>query len=353
MTLSKFNIKKFILIFGISILFVFNILKLNLTLSSKQIVYTFKSKNLQNINNEVSQKLKAKPKNFSLKDNNNFPQNTYAERDEDYNNASSYIVIDEDTGEILADKDSQKSLPVASLTKVMTAVVALDLANKDDVFEVSQNAANKIPTKIGVIPGQKMTLEELLDAMLLTSANDATQVVMEGVNNKYQSDVFIDAMNEKAGFLGLKNTHFENPQGLDSRENYSSSYDLALLSHYALTNYSIITQIVQKDYEFLPENNNHKQFDLYNWNGLIGVYPGVKGLKIGNTEKAGYTTIVSAQRDGKNILTVLLGAPRVIERDLWASMLLDYGFKKADDLVSSNINEIQLEQKYSTWKYWN
>lgn len=266
--------------------------------------------------------------------------------------AFSYIVTDFETGEVLEEKDSFKILPIASLTKVMTAVVALDIASPSEIFTISRNAADKEPTKIGVVTGQKMTLEELLNAALLTSANDAAEAIKDGIDSKYKSKVFIKAMNEKARILGLKNTSFSNAQGFDSQNNYSTASDFAILARYALANYSLIARIVKKDYEFLPENNNHKQFDLYNWNGLLGVYPNVTGVKIGNTDDAQFTTSVVSERNGKKVLAVLLGAPGFLERDLWTSQLLDIGFEKLG-LEKIAITEDQLLEKYSTWKYWN
>jgi len=109
----------------------------------------------------------------------------------------------------------------------------------------------------------------------------------------------------------------------------------------------------KKDYELLPENKNHKQFDLYNWNGLINVYPNTQGLKIGNTNDAGNTTVVLSEREGKKVLVVLLGAPGVVERDLWASQLLDYGFEKSKGLARVNLTDQDLLNKYATWQYWN
>lgn len=267
--------------------------------------------------------------------------------------ASSYVVIDYETGKVLADKNSSTSLPIASLTKIMSAVVALDLADPSETFLVTDNAARIIPTKIGVIPGEKLTLSELLHAALMTSANDAVEVIKNGVDAKYGGEVFVRAMNEKARFLGLGNTHFSNPQGFDSKTNYSTAEDLAVLSHYALTNYPLIDEIVKKDYTVLSQNYNHKQFDLYNWNGLIGVYPGVSGLKIGNTEEAGSTTVVVSARENRRVLAVLLGAPGVLERDLWAAQLLDTGFKKLAALPDVSVTGADLKAKYATWHYWN
>lgn len=270
-----------------------------------------------------------------------------------FDRASAYIVVDLGGGEVLAEKDSFLRLPIASLTKVMSAVVLLDLSNPKDEFEVSQKAVLTDPTKIGVAAGQKMKLEELLPAVLMTSANDAAEVIKEGIDKNYGDGGFVKAMNYKAEFLGLQNTHFENAQGFDNENNYSSAEDLAILANYALENYPIIADIARQDYRFLPADSNHKQFDLYNWNGLLGVYPGVKGLKIGYTDDAKHTTIVVAEREEKKILVVLLGAPSVIERDLWVSQLLDLGFNKSVGLSSVSITKDQLKQKYSTFKYWH
>lgn len=270
-----------------------------------------------------------------------------------FTDSSAYAVIDYDSGKIIAQKNADQALPIASLTKLMTAVVALDLASPNDVFTLTPEAANQIPTKISMVPGQKMTLQELLDAALMTSANDAAFEIKEGVDLKYQKPVFVDAMNKKAQFLGMKNTYFSNSQGLDNPPGtHSSASDLAILTHYALTNYPLIADIVKRQYLILPQNENHKRIDLFNWNGLLGVYPNVLGVKIGNTEDAKVTTIVLAERENKKILVVLLGAPGTLERDMWAAQLLDLGFQKTLGLDPVNIDEQQLRAKYSTWQYW-
>lgn len=301
---------------------------------------------------QIQKKLEGSPKNiFNLtQDNSLIPQ---AHASEELDTATSYIVIDENTKEIVLEKNSNTPLPIASLTKIMSAVITLDLVSPQDIFTVSKHASNQIPTKIGVVTGEKMTVDELLKALLLTSANDAAQVLSDNIDAKYKKGSFVLAMNEKAKLLGLANTHFSNPQGFDSKQNYSSSNDLAILAHYALTNYPEIRAIVQKDYAFLPKDHNHKQFDLYNWNGLLGVYPGVTGLKIGNTGRAGNTTIVSSTRSGQKLLAVVLGTNDVLERDMTAAHLLDIGFAKAYSLPEVQITEEQLLTKYSSWKYFN
>lgn len=328
--------------------------------------------NQTNIWDQLRVKLEEKQNSFEVKREGGWVPRVWAASSVDYEGASSYIVIDYDIGKILAEKKADERLPIASLTKIMTAVVALDLASPDEYFTVSKKASLIIPTKIGVVPGQRMSLEELLNALMLTSANDAAGVIREGIDQRYGQEVFIQAMNEKAKVLGLKNSSFANPQGFDDLKNYSSAADLAVLSRYALENYPQIREIVKKDYQNLPANTFHKQFDLYNWNGLIGVYPGAFGVKIGNTGQAGVTTVVAAERpssadsasivtsakeaategkDVKRVLVVVLGAPGVLERDIWSSQLLDLGFEKLG-IEPVGVTEAQLQQKYSTWKYW-
>ncbi|KKS98144.1 MAG: serine-type D-Ala-D-Ala carboxypeptidase, D-alanyl-D-alanine carboxypeptidase (penicillin-binding protein 5/6) [Candidatus Gottesmanbacteria bacterium GW2011_GWA2_43_14] len=298
----------------------------------------------------VLPKLKEIPNEFILRKKSSLVSSAYATGELD--KAKAYGIINFETGEIIREKNLDKILPIASLTKVMTAVVAMDLADKDETFTVSRNAANKIPTKIGVVPGQKLSLEELLNALLLTSANDAAEVIKEGIDSKYGAEIFIRAMNAKAEFLGLRHSTFQNPQGFDAPNHYSSAGDMTVLSHYALENYPVISQIVVKDFQRLSQTRQHKKYDLYNWNGLIGVYPNVFGVKIGYTGKAGKTTVVVSQRDGVKIMAVVLGAPTVLARDLWAGQALDIGFEETAGLPAINISEQQLKAKYLTWNNW-
>lgn len=300
---------------------------------------------------KIRPKLQDKKDNFKLKrESSLFPPQVQAEElPTDYDQATGYIIVDLDTGKILAEKNADQHIPIASITKIMTAIVALDLASPSDQITITDNAAAYPPSKINVIPGEKMTLEELLNAALLASANDAAEAIHDGVNAKYNADIFVTAMNEKATMIGLKNTHFTNPQGLDIGDNGSSPADLALLTSYALNHYPLIAQIVQKDYQYVPATENHHDNNLYNWNGLIDVYPNTIGMKIGNTNAAGYTTTVVSNRGGKRIFVALLGAPGIIERDLWAAELLDKGYKDTLNLDPVNVTEDQLRAKYATW----
>lgn len=264
------------------------------------------------------------------------------------NKVNSYVVVDFETGEALQSKDAEKKVPIASLTKIMTAVVALDLANASDVFIAPSYIDRVAPTHIAIRPGEEMGLKDLIEALLITSANDAAEVVKNGIDEKYGSSVFIKAMNKKAKMLGLESTHFTNPQGFDHRNHFSSAKDLAILTHYALTSYPLIEESVRKDRFYLPDTL-HKG---YNWNGLLGVYPGVLGVKIGNTAEAGKTAVVLSEREGKKLLVVMLGAPGVLERDLWTSQLLDMGFKNLANLPNVSLTEKTLMDKYQTWQYF-
>lgn len=304
---------------------------------------------LKNLKTEiVSPKLEQKKDLFKLKKPIIPPVSAASDLEE----AKAYAVLDFDSGEVIASKNLSKRLPVASLTKIMSAVVGLDLARPDEKFGVTVKAASQPPTKVMLKAGEEYKLENLLKFMLISSANDSAQVLGDGIDSKYGLGSFVTAMNMKVKFLGLKNTHFVNPQGYDSRENFSSAEDLGLLTHYALSQYPLIAQIVGQEYEDLTGNGADNRFYLNNWNGLLGVYPGVFGVKIGNTDDAGLTTIVGAQRDGKRILAVVLGAPGVLERDLWASQALDLGFQSQANLEPVNVTEQQLRDKYSTWKYF-
>lgn len=266
---------------------------------------------------------------------------------------NSYIAVDETNGQVIVSKNSTVEVPIASLTKVMSAMVVLDLASAQEQIIVSRHASNYPPTKIGLSSGEKLTVDELLHAMLMTSANDAAQALADGIDGKYNQHVFVWAMNEKAKMLGLTHTHFANAQGFDSTQNYSSAADLVVLTHYALTHYPEIANIVATDYIHLPVTSTHKQYDLYNWNGLLDVYPNVSGVKIGNTDAARYTNIVQSERNGRKILVVLLGAEGVLQRDLDAATLLDSAFASTYNLPPVRVTTVMLQTKYNSWRYWN
>lgn len=302
---------------------------------------------IPNVLEMVKPKLENNSHNFQLKKQ--LIPSAYA--GSDFEQAAAYLVADFDDGTILAYKNLSVRLPIASLTKIMTAVVGLDLASPEEIFSVSEGAASQVPTKVMLKSGERFKFQDLLAFMLISSANDSAAVIKEGINAKYRQDIFIQAMNYKAEFLRLRNTRFANAAGFDDPNNFSSVEDLSKLTHYALTNYPVIAELVGKSYLDLTNDADLRLY-LNNWNGLLGVYPGVSGVKTGNTEESGNTTIVLSEREGKKVLVIVLGAPGVLERDLWSAELLDLGFSKLADLPPASITQTQLKQKYSSWKYF-
>ncbi len=265
-------------------------------------------------------------------------------------NVKAAMSINMETGEVYYSNNSDKRLPIASITKIMSSMVAMDLASMEEEFTVELPATQVEPTVIGVKAGEKLSTRELIQGGLLTSGNDAMAVLAEEIGIKYggNTQLFVDAMNEKAKFLGLKNTHFSNPQGYDSAEHYSTCEDLAVIAHYALTHYPEISGIVAKKEAYLPANTEHGGFNLPNWNMLINTYPGANGVKIGNTGDAGHTTIASAKREGKQVISIVLGADGILKRDLAASELLNVGFQ-AQGIAPFMITEDILRTRIKDW----
>ncbi|MDO8503364.1 MAG: serine hydrolase [bacterium] len=242
----------------------------------------------------------------------------------------SYVVVDGDGNVVLAQDPDTKKSP-ASLVKLMTAMVALDLSREDEVFTVPKESVNLEPTILMVDEGEKFLVGELLEGALITSANDATDVLARGVAKKLggSREVFVKLMNQKAQNLDLTSTVFANPTGYDDPRQASTARELAKMTHYALENYPTIKELVATKSARLDKTATHKSFELPNWNALLGVYPGVSGVKIGYTEGAGYVTIVTAERDAKRFMVVLLGAPDRRARDFWATQLLNSAFSES------------------------
>lgn len=309
--------------------------------------HVFSQKKQDMVWDTVEKKLHTQKENYQLHFSSQIVPQAHATGA--YDNAPSYIAVDFDNGNVLEEKHANDAYYIASLTKIMTAMVALDLMDPDEQITISRTAPLVSPTKIGVTTGERMSLSDLMQAMLMYSANDAAQAIHDGVNEKYGQDIFIQAMNEKARLLGLTHTHFANPQGFDDIKNYSSAADLAVLSHYALTHYPLIAQIVNQQYTVEPGSSSHKEYDLPNWNGLLGVYPGVNGVKIGNTGDAGYTMVVTSQRNGHTVTAIMLGTPGILQRDEWTASLLDSAFASAYDLPPVNVTPSQLRAKYASW----
>ncbi len=238
-----------------------------------------------------------------------FPENiNVVQLDAPKVSAEAALFIDTKTKQVFYSKNPNKKLPIASLVKVMTVLIALEHKNMDDQFTVSQYAADMEPDKMFLIAGEKLTLKESLYGIFLISANDAAEVLSERTTGDRSE--FIKLMNAKAKQLGMENSYFANPTGLDedSNNSYSSAYDLAILSRYLIKHYPEVVEISQTPHIILPQTENHQDYDMYSGINLLTTYPGVVGLKTGYTPEAGLTLITLARKESREVLGVLLGS---------------------------------------------
>jgi serine-type D-Ala-D-Ala carboxypeptidase (penicillin-binding protein 5/6) len=231
------------------------------------------------------------------------------------------IVVDLTAGQILYQQDQGTRYAEASLTKMMTAMVAADLVPLDTMITVPDAATHVEPNHMGISTGEKLTVRELLEGMLLDSGNDAAEAIAMGIVDRAK---FIDFMNQKAAALHLRATHFTNPSGLDDADHYSSAYDLAVVGATLLADYPDIRAIVGSKQISIYSTPQHKAFNPINIDRLLSTYPGAIGIKPGYTGAAGYCLAAAATRNGRTILVVVLGSTQHFTD---AATLLDFGFR--------------------------
>jgi len=222
-------------------------------------------------------------------------------------NAKSAIAIDLKNGIMLYEKNSYDHRAIASITKLMTAVIILEENKMNEVVTVSKAASQIEGSKIWLAPGEKITVESLLYAILIPSANDAAYALAE--HNSGSVEAFVAKMNQKAKELGLYDTQFTNPIGLDEKGNYSSAYDLSILGRYAYRKNFVKNAVVIKDME-ISSTNGKLTHNLKTTNDLLDSYLKVLGLKTGTTNEAGQCLMsVIENSRGNDILTVVLDSP--------------------------------------------
>lgn len=234
--------------------------------------------------------------------------------------ADSILVLDASTSQVLFEKDSTKKLPIASLTKIMTAVVVLENYNLDEVLSVPKEAVGLLPGSVIYLKeGERVTVENLLYGLLLYSGNDCAYTLA----SKIEKLQFVSKMNEKAKQLGLKDTYFEEPSGLSSK-NVSTARDLAFLFLYALKNenFSKITRTNEILVTSVDQTITHR---LKNTNRLLRDYPGTFSGKTGYTEEAGHCLIVAVNHADRKIIAVVLGAD--VDQFEETKKLLNWCFK--------------------------
>jgi D-alanyl-D-alanine carboxypeptidase len=231
------------------------------------------------------------------------------------------IVVDLTAGQILYQQEQGTRFADASLTKMMTAMVAADLVPLDTVITVPDAATQVEPNHMGISTGEKLTVRELIDGMMLDSGNDAAEAIAMGITDRA---AFINFMNQKAAALHLRATHFTNPSGLDETDHYSSAYDLALMGAMLLADYPDLRAIVGSKQISIYATPQHKAFNPINIERLLSTYPGAIGIKPGYTGAAGYCLAAAAARDGRTILVIVLGSTQHFTD---ATTLLDFGFR--------------------------
>lgn len=236
------------------------------------------------------------------------------------------LFVDTQSGEILYQKNPHERYSIASLNKIMTAIIALENRGMDDKYPISQAATEVEPDEMILLPDEKLTLKELLEGVFLVSANDAAEAIAEGTT-KGGRDEFIRLMNSKAAQLGMKDTLFLNPTGLeeDYGKQYSSPYDVVLMSRYLINRWPEIVGISSTEHVFIEATPEHQDYDMYSGINLLTTYPGVVGLKTGFTPEAGLTLVTLARKGNHQVMGVLLGAT---DRRDDAKALLDYSFSK-------------------------
>ena len=250
--------------------------------------------------------------------------------------ARAAILVEETSETVLFEKDADARLPMASTTKIMTALVALENAEPDRLIATPKEAVGTEGSSIYLFEGEVLSLDDLLWALLLNSANDAAVAIAYGVAGGVVP--FVDLMNEKAAALGLENTRFANPHGLDDPKHYTSARDLATITCAALEN-PLIREMVSTRKKTIPHNGEDGARLLVNHNKLLRLYNGACGVKTGFTKRSGRCLVSAAERDGCSLIAVTLDAPSD-----WSdhSAMLDAGFAAIDALSLANENEILL-----------
>ena len=271
------------------------------------------------------------------------PGVTFAE-DDPTPNAGSSILMEVSTKTILYEKNKDSQVAVASLTKMMAQILILEAIESgnltwDEQVKASSNAAGYGGTQIYLQPGEMMSVRDLMKGITMASANDATVVLAERIAGS--EEAFVKMMNEKAQELGLKNTNFMNPTGLDEDNHYSSAYDMALIAIELLKHDEILE--FSSVYEDYLRTDTPNKFWLVNTNKLVRFYDGADGLKTGFTDNAGYTMAVTAKRNDMRLIAIVLGEAVSKVRNQETTSLLDYGFnlykvqviKKQGDVIKT------------------
>lgn len=251
--------------------------------------------------------------------------------------AKAAVVINGDTGEILFSKNADSRLPMASTTKIMTALLLCENADLNETIVTTKEMVTVEGSSMGLQVGDTVSYHDLLYGMMLASGNDAANTTAIAISGSTQK--FVELMNKKALELGLKDTHFETPSGLDGKEHYTTAYELALIAKYALCNEAFAEAASSKSATLCYGNPPYRR-TLTNHNRLLKSYDDVVGVKTGFTKKSGRCLVTASRKDGKFVIAATLNDPND-----WADhrALLDLGLASLQTVdVSPDQNNFKI-----------
>lgn len=259
-------------------------------------------------------------------------------------NSRSAIIYERSSGTILFGKNENEKRKMASTTKIMTAIVVIEKCNLEDIVTVSPKAAGTGGSRLGLHTDDKISVLNLLYGLLLRSGNDAAVALAEYVGGDISN--FVNLMNLKASELGLTSTHFVTPHGLDNDDHYTTAYELALITNYALKNKTFLNLVSTKNYTI---SINGYSKNLSNTNELLGNLDGVYGVKTGFTNGANRCLVTSVKRNNMDLICIVLGADTKKDRTKDSCRLIEYAFQnyKMVDIKEKILNE------FANWKICN
>jgi len=259
-------------------------------------------------------------------------------------NSRAAIVFDRTSGSILFGKNENEKRKMASTTKIMTAIIVIENCNLDDLVTVSSKASSTGGSRLGLHTNDKISIRDLLYGLMLCSGNDAAVALAEYVGGDLPG--FATLMNNKCSFLGLASTKFVTPHGLDNDEHFTTAYELAIITNYALKNETFLKFVSTKNYTV--SINGHSK-NLTNTNELLGNLNGVYGVKTGFTNGANRCLVTAIKRDNMDLICIVLGADTKKDRTKDSIQLIEYAFK---NFKMVNIRE-KILAEFDNWKLCN
>lgn len=240
--------------------------------------------------------------------------------------AKAYCVMDTGSGRLLLSKNENEKMPMASTTKIMTCILALESGRLDEMVPVSAYAASMPDVQLNIREGEKYRLRDLLYSLMLESHNDTAAAIAEYLGGSVEG--FAELMNQKAGEIGCVSTHFVTPNGLDDPEHYTTAKELCMIAAYAIQNKEFQKVIQTPQYQF-QDASGKRSFQVSNHDAFLNMYPGALGIKTGFTGNAGYCFCGAAQKNGQTLVSAVLACgwpPHKTRKWSDTTKLMDYGF---------------------------